>query len=529
MRKYLLIRKIAYLALLFSMVSFSNAYSEVNSKNCYDTARMVKHASDILKCSQEVLAKTPIDFKLISSENEGTYTKFIYSFKSINWPLSSKQDIQLSSNSGSKKVWDEELEVYVPNNLRNSSIIKNVIMIIDQRDTNVSDSTIQAKSADFISHKIIDKLASNNIIIHLKETLDANLINRNINTGDQLLAYSWRKFILNPYEYTYFNILLPIKVAVIQAMNLSQQVLHKERNVAIKGFTLINMVGSGWGTWLSSISDERVKAMIAISEDSLNLEEQLLHVYKTYGQNWPIAVQGYYKEHIDEYLNPSNSLYPNFKKLMQVSDPYLYFNIPEYNERIRKVSKYLINPSGDDFFTPDSSSLYFDKIPGSKALVYIPNSPRYINYTNSINELIDSIAAFKTRVDNLQELPVVKTYLKDRNTLTVKFNEKPVQAILWRAYNSEARDFRYACNIRYQSRQLKLKNQSIKLTLEMPRKGWSATFVELIFKDGLRMSTPVIILPETYPDAHQAIRSSDECSLIKVRTSDFQPKLDDKG
>ena len=67
---------------------------------------------------------------------------------------------------------------------------------------------------------------------------------------------------------------------------------------------------------------------------------------------------------------------------MKIEDPYSYLS-PEYDKKYQSrlsIPKYIINSSGDDFFVPDSSKFYFNKLPGNQNYIrYLPNSMHYLS------------------------------------------------------------------------------------------------------------------------------------------------------
>ncbi|MFN7918506.1 MAG: PhoPQ-activated protein PqaA family protein [Bryobacteraceae bacterium] len=55
------------------------------------------------------------------------------------------------------------------------------------------------------------------------------------------------------------------------------------------------------------------------------------------------------------------------KNLMKIEEPF------QYRDRLT-MPKYMVNSAGDQFFIPDSSQFYFDKLKGERYLRYIPNT-----------------------------------------------------------------------------------------------------------------------------------------------------------
>jgi PhoPQ-activated pathogenicity-related protein len=302
-------------------------------------------------------------------------------------------------------------------------------------------------------------------------------------------------------------------IAAQQAMTLAQILLRKH-HININHFVVIGASKRGWASWMVALLDFRVIGIIPIVNDVLNVEKQIPHIYKVYAQHWPIAFKDYFLQHIPEYTNPKNSLYPNYIKLLQIEDPFTYLQLLPYQKKLTEISKYIVNASGDDFFPPDSSKNYYNALSGRKLLFYLPNSPHYIEYSPSISQLAISISAFYQRIVSYQRLPVVTWNKKTTGELKIRYSEKPAKIILWSAENPMSRDFRYSCAIHYHPTDLRIEEQEIKLIIPSTKKGWSASYVELDFTDGLKTSTPIFISPDTYPKKGQITPPLGMCLLI---------------
>ncbi|EPW5969593.1 PhoPQ-activated protein PqaA family protein, partial [Yersinia enterocolitica] len=111
---------------------------------------------------------------------------------------------------------------------------------------------------------------------------------------------------------------------------------------------------------------------------------------------------------------------------------------------------------------------------------------------------------FVNRMRQSMPMPQVNASIAIKNkvqTLTVSLSETPDKVLLWTAANSEARDFRYACNVRYSEFPLAITPaNTLDIALTAPTTGWQATFVEATFSDGFVATTPVYISPkDVYP------------------------------
>ena len=267
---------------------------------------------------------------------------------------------------------------------------------------------------------------------------------------------------------------------------MAQQALPEK---AIDSFIVTGLSKRGWTSWLTAIADSRVEAIVPFVIDLLDTRAALEHMYQSYGGNWPIAFTPYYQEEIDKKLNT-----PGFAKLMQIMDPLQYL-ASEYQPRL-SIAKYIINASGDDFYVPDNTDFYYDKLPGDKTLRVAPNSSH--SGIKAFSE--QSLITFVNRLRQATPIPQLNTTIamKDKvQTVTVSLSETPEKVLLWTAANPDTRDFRYACDVRYTAFPLAVTpNNTLEVALNTPAIGWQATFIEATFSDGFVATTPVYISPQ---------------------------------
>ncbi|EKO4657181.1 PhoPQ-regulated protein, partial [Salmonella enterica subsp. enterica serovar Infantis] len=239
-----------------------------------------------------------------------------------------------------------------------------------------------------------------------------------------------------------------------------------------------------------------VGAVVPFAMDLLNTQKSLEHMYQSYGKNWPVAFYPYYNQGIDQQVGTDK-----FARLMRLEDPLTYLNT-DMGDRL-KIDKYIINASGDDFYVPDNSHFYYGLLPGSKSLRVVPNSTH--NGILSVAE--QSLITFVNRFQEKQKLPEITENVQSRGDgkkeLVVNFSEKPVAILQWTARNPAARDFRYACDIKYNSVPVSLAtgDNTLSISLTTPDSGWQATYIEATFTDGYVATTQVYITPdEKYPE-----------------------------
>jgi PhoPQ-activated pathogenicity-related protein len=234
--------------------------------------------------------------------------------------------------------------------------------------------------------------------------------------------------------------------------------------------------------------DARVVAIVPIVIDVLNVIRSFQHHYRCYGF-WAPAVKDYFEMKLMDVMDTKR-----YRELMAISDPY------SYRDRYT-MPKLLINSAGDQFFLPDSSRFYFDKLPGEKYLRYEPNSDHSLKGT----DLKETFTAFYQSVLDGSKRPSFQWTFEHDNAIRVTTKETPAAVKLWQASNPEHRDFRLeSVGPIYHSSLLEPESPGVYVArIEKPEKGWTAFFVELTYQSSgkypFRFTTAVRVVPDTEP------------------------------
>ncbi|EMX3331007.1 PhoPQ-activated pathogenicity-related family protein [Salmonella enterica] len=124
----------------------------------------------------------------------------------------------------------------------------------------------------------------------------------------------------------------------------------------------------------------------------------------------------------------------------------------------------------------------------------------YPYYQQGIDEKIKSPTFTQLR-QIIDPLRYLNTIYQPRLAIPKYIINAPVKVVRWTANNPNARDFRYACGIRYQPLTIDIPaNNKISITLNEPKTGWEATYIEATFNDGYVATSQVYITPdEKYP------------------------------
>ncbi|MCC6493525.1 MAG: PhoPQ-activated pathogenicity-related family protein [Pirellulales bacterium] len=341
--------------------------------------------------------------------------------------------------------------------------------------------------ADMVVSRIAE--ATGSIVAELKNIPNEPLIFHGDGVPrkeDDLIGYGWNQF-LETGDATWLP-RLPMVKSGARAMDCLQEWSAQE-GAKIEKFVVAGASKRGWTTWMIAAVDPRVEAIAPIVIDVLNVGESMRHHAAVYGF-WAKAVGNYYQHNILQ-----RPTHPRMPELYAIEDPFNYL------DRLA-MPKYVINGSGDQFFVPDSSQFYYDKLQGEKHLRYVPNTDHGVE---SNITAVTSLMAFYQMLLADRARPVLTWKFDNDGSIRVHSDVPPQQVLLWQATNPAARDFRVATiGKAYRSSELTAQpDGSWVAKLSPPAKGWTAAFVEASYDSGgpfpFIQSTSVRVLPDTRP------------------------------
>ncbi|EAR1741093.1 PhoPQ-regulated protein [Salmonella enterica] len=429
------------------------------------------------------LTSLPLDYSLLEKKQRPGVMLQRFNLNSQTW---SPQGVV------SPERWQNGVDIYIPDSARE----KNALVVINNGSNNNGSGTPVAPT-NFNEEELSRiAIATRTVVISVSNVPNQVLSYQGVTTPlgeDNSVAYSWKLFIGDTHKYQDASLHIPMAASVSQAFRLAKKELTQQN---INKFIVTGASKRGWAAWLTALSDPDVGAVVPFAMDLLNTQKSLEHMYQSYGKNWPVAFYPYYNQGIDQQVGTDK-----FARLMRLEDPLTYLNT-DMGDRL-KIDKYIINASGDDFYVPGNSHFYYGLLPGSKSLRVVPNSTH--NGILSVAE--QSLITFVNRFQEKQKLPEITENVQSRGDgkkeLVVNFSEKPVAILQWTARNPAARDFRYACDIKYNSVPVSLAtgDNTLSISLTTPDSGWQATYIEATFTDGYVATTQVYITPdEKYPE-----------------------------
>ena len=306
---------------------------------------------------------------------------------------------------------------------------------------------------------------------------------------DDLIAFAWNKFLKQGAKQKDVEWLprFPMTRAIVRAMDLAQEIIL-QNDIVVKDFVVSGASKRGWTAWTTAAVDSRVKAVVPMVIDMLNLVPSFENHYRSYGEFSP-AVQEYVNYNIQDWLGTEE-----FKVLMSYIEPFSFidkFTMP----------KYIINAGSDEFFSTDSWRFYYDKLPGEKIIRYVPNK----NHSLDGRYLTEDLVSYFYRVINDIEIPSLSWNLSDNKLIAELDYDGEYDVSVWTAKNDNGRDFRL-----WEEGELweetsigKLANNKYELNVNYNFKGYKATMIEFTIDPEsefpLIISTGPFVFPEKYP------------------------------
>lgn len=305
-------------------------------------------------------------------------------------------------------------------------------------------------------------------------------------TEDTLIAETFVRYLETRDES--WPLLFPMVKSLVKAMDALQAFAKDQWQQPVSGFVVSGGSKRGWTTWLTAAADPRVKGIVPMVIDTLNMRAQTPYQLESFGK---------YSDQINDYT--ARGLVPmpdtaEAKKLWSMVDPWIY------REKIR-VPKLLVNGNNDQYWTSDALNLYWDDLKGDKWVLYVPNAGHNLEQKlpdgrSSRERAVSALAAFTRHI--IKDNPLPRLTWKhedsgDKARLTVEARPAPKSARLWVA-RAETRDFRLAP---FAEQPLKVDGNRVVGEVSRPADGHLSFFAELDYEiDGIahQLSTQLRII-----------------------------------
>ena len=324
-------------------------------------------------------------------------------------------ELKLSSQKWRNIIWTHRLKIYIPPKLDKKNDL--ALFMISGSSSGKDQLAFAAAIAN---------------ATHAPAALLQDVPNQPLYDGlteDALIAATFSDFITNgnPSDL----LLFPMANSAVKGMDAVSEFCKKNLKLKIDGFVTCGASKRGWTTFLSGIVDDRVKAIVPIVYDNLNLEKQMKLQLSDFGE---------FSEQIADYtaLGIPEMMMSNVHNAVVIGDlvdPYAYI-------QKLKMPKLLVIGANDQYWPLNAINVYYDKLPGKTYVHYVPNTG------HGLGGKYERIAAATVQLflsaQDKSKMPETKTdYLNSKNSIEVKYSTsvKPEKVIAWYAI-SKTKDFR---------------------------------------------------------------------------------------
>ncbi|MBI1320474.1 MAG: PhoPQ-activated pathogenicity [Candidatus Hydrogenedens sp.] len=435
----------------------------------YPYARETEHPTAL-----DTYVATPDDhysFEIVETEERTGWTSYVVKLISQQYLTEAEVD---------RPIWDHWMTICVPAEVKSDTAMLYI--------SGGSNGKPAPKGAGGIIRAVATEAGCVTVELNMvpNEPLVFTDDNGRKRTEDAIIAYTWDKYMRTGDKK--WPLRLPMTKSAVRAMDATQSILAGlDTPITVKDFVVAGGSKRGWTTWTTAVVDTRVKAIIPLVIDMLNVIPSFQHHYSVYGF-WAPAVDDYVEMGIMNRMDT-----PEYADLMKIVEPYSYI------DRLT-MPKFVVCAGSDQFFLPDSSQFYYEDLKGVKRLRYIPNVGHGLG-----GDVLNSVTAFVAAMMTDEELPAYAWTFPDANTIRVTSETAPKAVNLWQVSNAEARDFRLeTVGTTWEATELTADADGAYTgTVEEPEKGWRAYMIELTYdmpgESDIKFTTPIRVTPDETP------------------------------
>ncbi len=358
--------------------------------------------------------------------------------------LGTVYDLHMTSQKWQGITWQHRIQVFQPKEVKFPGT---AVLLITGGNGSPADAAIGLTVAN----------ATNTLMGVLYNIPNEPLFGQN---EDALIAYTFQKYLETGDES--WPLLFPMVKSALRAMDTLQAFAAKNNMAPITRFIVAGASKRGWTTWLTATVDPRVKAIIPMVYDNLDLQAQMPHQLQTWGQ---------YSEQIKDYTRRGIQAQmgsPRGRRLTEMVDPYTF-------RQSLSMPKLIVNGTNDPYWTLDALNIYWDQLPGPKWVLYDPNSGHGLD--DKLKVLTSASAFIRAIAANSLPPKVDWSYEASGTGDRLRINTTPAatRAVLWTAH-SDTKDFRKS---RWTSTPFTGSGGVFTAEIPAPASGYVATFGEV--------------------------------------------------
>ncbi|NPV79984.1 MAG: hypothetical protein HPY52_06860 [Firmicutes bacterium] len=328
--------------------------------------------------------------------------------------------LSLTSQSWHDIVWTHQVGFYVPKTLLNPHLAMVYITGSDDLSTG--------------QNEIIPLALTVSDVIQAPVAILNNVPNQPLFGGlteDALIAHTFVQF-LETGDSTW-PALLPMVKSAVRAMDAIQAFAKQDLGLEIDSFIVTGASKRGWTSWLTGAVDPRVKGIIPMSYNNLNLAEQMKLQLEQFG-TYSASINDYTRLGLTDLAGGEEG-----QLLMAIVDPY------SFRDQL-DIPKLIVVGTNDSYWPVDALNVYLKDLPGPTYQLFLPNAGHGLG---DYDDLLTTMGAFYLHVSGLIRLPNINWQFSSRpdGAAELHVDVSPGTAVdevqFWAAF-SDTRDFRQA-------------------------------------------------------------------------------------
>ena len=369
-------------------------------------------------------------------------------------------DILLTSQQWREHIWNHQLTIFVPNNIKHNGALLFITGGSVKGDMpNWKDGKGDtAKGFAAMSQK-------NNAIVAIirqtpKQPLYDNLVE------DQLISFTLHNFKKDG-DYTW-PLLFPMVKSAVKAMDAVQEFAANNLDLKIKEFTLSGASKRGWTTWLTAANDKRVASIGPMVIDVLNMPISLDYQIEVWNK-YSVQIEDYTKLEIPQTVSSVKG-----RAISTMVDPYSY-------RKLLTMPKLIFIGTNDEYWPVDAIKNYIDSIPGENYIHYVPNAGHGLGGGEQAMRALSAFWENTMNNEDYAEFSYKISSNKKSASLKVKnSSDRLLNVILWSA-DSKDRDFR---DEEWISKNLSDDHKNkVNFKMNYPKSGYKAFYIDMEYAD----------------------------------------------
>lgn len=273
---------------------------------------------------------------------------------------------------------------------------------------------------------------------------------------DDLIAHTFEQFFESGDPASL--LLLPMVKTVTSALDAAADLVQREWQFDIDGCVVAGASKRGWTSWLAAAVEPRVKGLVPMVIDMLDLPRHMRLQIESFGAPSE-ALHDYVSRDLHRRLDT-----PRGDELLTIVDPVRH-------AAAITQPKIIALGTNDEYWPLESLDLYRGRLRGPTWVSYAPNSGHDIPPLR----VAPLVAALGRHVAGVEPLPDVAWSCDTASRIcALAADPLPAETLLWTAA-SDTRDFRRA---KWTSQRVQLTDGRCREPLEPPAAGFRAAVVE---------------------------------------------------